>query len=217
MVDNKVKCYQYLKSYETLPVLAGILGHAAVAGYAGATVYSIYEYKYVDKEKGTQDLTKVALSTVGSLEVLGSTGSINAGGTPSIGIQGDGSAALSGEKLIGYTLSLDAAVASDPAVSAALGITQAAIANGGGSFGEQSGVKSDDKGDSDFEKGNYNKVKDNYLKKNGIDAHELKKDFLGRKAPIAEYDIYVDKDTGELFIFKKGGKGVGIPIGEFIK
>ena len=82
-------------------------------------------------------------------------------------------------------------------------------------------TKARDKGKSEtnntFEKGNYNKVKDNYLKRKGIDAHELKKDFLGRKAPIAEYDIYVNKDTGELFIFKKGGKGIGIPTGEFIK
>jgi len=79
------------------------------------------------------------------------------------------------------------------------------------------GGKNEGDSKGDFDKGNYNKVKDNYLKKNGIDAHELKKDFLGRKAPIAEYDIYVNKDTGELFIFKKGGKGVGIPTGEFIK
>jgi len=67
------------------------------------------------------------------------------------------------------------------------------------------------------EKGNYNKVKDNYLKQKDIDAHELKKDYLGEKAPIAKYDIYVNKDTGELYIFEKGGKGVGIPTGEFIK
>ncbi len=65
--------------------------------------------------------------------------------------------------------------------------------------------------------GNFDKVKDNYLKRKGIDAHELKKDFLGKKAPIAQYDIYVNKDTGELFIFKKRGKGEGIPTGEFIK
>ena len=70
---------------------------------------------------------------------------------------------------------------------------------------------------NEFVKGNYDKVKDNYLKRKGIDAHELKKDFLGRKAPIAQYDIYVNKNTGELFIFKKGGKGGGIPTGEFIK
>ena len=70
---------------------------------------------------------------------------------------------------------------------------------------------------NDIEKGNYNKVRDNYLDNMGIDAHEFKKDFLGRKAPISKYDIYVNKDTGELFIFKKGGKGSGIPTGEFIK
>ena len=70
---------------------------------------------------------------------------------------------------------------------------------------------------NEFVKGNYDKVKDNYLKRKGIDAHELKKDFLGRKAPIAQYDIYVNKNTGELFIFKKGRKGGGIPTGEFIK
>lgn len=65
--------------------------------------------------------------------------------------------------------------------------------------------------------GNYEKVKDNYLKQNNIDAHELKKDFLGKNAQISKYDIYVNKDTGELFIFGKGGKGAGIATGEFIK
>ena len=108
---------------------------------------------YVDKEKGAQDLTKVGLSTAGSLAALGGMGSINAEGTPGVGLQGDGSAALSGGKLIDYTLSLDAAVASNPAVSEALGITQAAIANGGGSSGNS---KRDDYSASettaDFEK-----------------------------------------------------------------
>ena len=60
-------------------------------------------------------------------------------------------------------------------------------------------------------------MNDRYLKRKGIDAHELKKDSLGRKAPISQYDIYVNKDTGELFIFRKGGQGVGFPTGEFIK
>ena len=69
----------------------------------------------------------------------------------------------------------------------------------------------------DSKKGNYVKVEDNYLKKKGIDAHELKKDIIGKKAPIAHYDIYINKDTGELFIFEKAGKGVGIPTEEFLK
>lgn len=86
------------------------------------------------------------------------------------------------------------------------------IRNGSGTGGD-----SEPKEDLETAGGNYNKVKDNYLKQNGIDTHELKRDMLGRKAPIAQYDIYVNKDTGELFIFGKGGKGVGIPTGEFIK
>jgi RHS repeat-associated protein len=62
-----------------------------------------------------------------------------------------------------------------------------------------------------------NIVKDSYLKNLGIDAHELKMEVLGRKAKIAEYDIYVDKSTGELMVYKKGGIGEGIPTGEYIK
>ena len=78
-------------------------------------------------------------------------------------------------------------------------------------------VENDENLDEDLETGNFNKVNDNYLKRKGIDAHEVKKDVLGRKAPISKYDIYVNKDTGELYVFKKGGKGKGIPTGEFIK
>ncbi|WP_408949796.1 polymorphic toxin type 33 domain-containing protein [Limnobaculum xujianqingii] len=57
---------------------------------------------------------------------------------------------------------------------------------------------------------------DKFLKNNGIDAHQIKKDFLGAKAEIKLYDIYVDKDSGQLWIFRKGGTGEGIPTGEFI-
>ena len=47
------------------------------------------------------------------------------------------------------------------------------------------------------------KVDDSYLKKKGIDAHQLKKDVYGKKAKIAEYDIYVNKKTGELYTQRK--------------
>ncbi|EEQ16105.1 hemagglutinin/adhesin repeat protein [Yersinia frederiksenii ATCC 33641] len=57
---------------------------------------------------------------------------------------------------------------------------------------------------------------DNYLKNNGVDAHALKEDFLG-DGKNSNYDIYVDRDSGQLWIFKKGGKGEGIPTGEYIK
>ncbi|OBU09230.1 hypothetical protein AYY16_03905 [Morganella psychrotolerans] len=59
-------------------------------------------------------------------------------------------------------------------------------------------------------------VNDKFLKNNNIDAHQIKKDFLGSKAEIKHYDIYADKDSGQLWIFRKGGKGEGIPTGEFI-
>lgn len=62
---------------------------------------------------------------------------------------------------------------------------------------------------------NINLVKDSYLKKNNIDAHQLKGDVVGKKN-ISKYDIYKDKDSGQLFVYKKGGKGEGIPTGEYI-
>ncbi|WP_374021051.1 polymorphic toxin-type HINT domain-containing protein [Paenibacillus thiaminolyticus] len=64
---------------------------------------------------------------------------------------------------------------------------------------------------------NIQKIDDKYLKKQGVDAHELKKDVLGKRAKIAEYDLYVNKDTREIMVYKKGGKGEGIPTGEYIK
>ncbi|MGG1629575.1 SAR2788 family putative toxin [Rossellomorea sp. NRS-1567] len=61
------------------------------------------------------------------------------------------------------------------------------------------------------------KIDDSFLKKNGIDAHELKQDYLGKKAKISQYDLYIDKDTKRVWIYKKGGKGTPIPTEEFIK
>jgi len=63
---------------------------------------------------------------------------------------------------------------------------------------------------------NIKMVKNDYLKKKGIDAHELKMQFVGKKN-IAHYDLYVDKETGQLFVYRKGAKGEGIPTGEYIK
>jgi hypothetical protein len=59
------------------------------------------------------------------------------------------------------------------------------------------------------------KVSDSYLKKNGIDAHEFKKEYLGKKARISHYDIYKDR-KGQLVIYEKGGKGSGIKTGEYL-
>ena len=67
------------------------------------------------------------------------------------------------------------------------------------------------------EKGSIEKVSDKQLENLGIDAHNLKKEFIGKKGKIAEYDIYKNKKTGELEIYKKGGKGESIPTGEFVR
>src|SRR5699024_10011185 len=64
---------------------------------------------------------------------------------------------------------------------------------------------------------NFNKISDSFLKKSGVDAHKLKKAWLGNKAQIAKFDLYRDKATGEILILQKGGKGSPIHTGEFIK
>ncbi|MGE0931758.1 DUF6443 domain-containing protein [Peijinzhouia sedimentorum] len=64
---------------------------------------------------------------------------------------------------------------------------------------------------------NFNKISDDLLKKSGIDAHQLKRDFLGTKAKVSRYDLYKDTKTGEILILQKGGKGTPIQTGEFIK
>jgi predicted phage-related endonuclease len=63
---------------------------------------------------------------------------------------------------------------------------------------------------------NFTKISDQLLKKSRIDAHQLKKDFLGNKAKISRYDLYKDTNTGEILILQKGGIGSPIRTGEFI-
>ena len=43
---------------------------------------------------------------------------------------------------------------------------------------------------------------------------EIKEGIVGKH--ISKYDIYRDKDTGELWIYRKGGVGEGIPTGLYI-
>ena len=81
---------------------------------------------------------------------------------------------------------------------------------------EKGETKQKDKSKSN-QPANKEKVDDKYLKKKGYDAHEVKADARGTSKDGSKYDIYVDKGTGELWVFLKGGKGVGIPTGDFIK
>ncbi|MCG8538691.1 MAG: polymorphic toxin type 33 domain-containing protein [Clostridia bacterium] len=63
---------------------------------------------------------------------------------------------------------------------------------------------------------NIKMVNDKYLKRNGIDAHALKQEFVGRKN-MSHYDLYVDKDTKMLWIFRKGGIGEPMATYEYLK
>jgi hypothetical protein len=49
--------------------------------------------------------------------------------------------------------------------------------------------------------GNFNKLKDSYLKQNKLNAEEIKKDILGDNA--SKYDIYTNKNTGDLYVGPK--------------
>ena len=77
--------------------------------------------------------------------------------------------------------------------------------------------KSNGRKDPEEKPKNPQKVDDKYLKKKGIEAHEVKQDYFGKKAEIAKYDIYVDKATGRLWIYLKKGRGTPIPTDYYIK
>jgi RHS repeat-associated protein len=69
----------------------------------------------------------------------------------------------------------------------------------------------------EISKGDFEKVDDKYLKKKGIDAHELKKENLKKGDKISSYDIYVNKKTGELWIGGKSYNSINIDTGIYIK
>ena len=50
------------------------------------------------------------------------------------------------------------------------------------------------------------KLKTNYLKRNGFDAHEIKYEYLGKGAEISNFDLY-KTPSGQIIILGKGGTG----------
>ncbi len=86
------------------------------------------------------------------------------------------------------------------------------LSGGGSESGSMSGgaCPNGDEDPDNNKRSNYEKINDNYLKRKGIDPHELKRELLGRKAKISRYDLYKDKSTGQIHIFEKGGKGPSI-------
>ena len=62
------------------------------------------------------------------------------------------------------------------------------------------------------------KISDSYLKKKGLNAHNIKYELLGSKAKIANYNLFYDKATGAIFILANGAKEAAkIATGYFIK
>ena len=60
--------------------------------------------------------------------------------------------------------------------------------------------------------GDIKKIGDDLLKKKGIDAHDVKREFLGDGANISRFDLYKNPDGEILIVRKKGHKIIGEPI-----
>lgn len=121
---------------------------------------------------------------------------------PAAALPGFSVTATSGDEL---ALSTGGVLANGAVASVAGTISIAGIAGNGSGDGEPE------------QPSNKEKVNDNYLKNKGFDGHKVKEETRGTTKDGSKYDIYVDKDTGQLWVFRKGGKGEGIPTGEYIK
>lgn len=55
-------------------------------------------------------------------------------------------------------------------------------------------------------KPNIRRLTDYDMRKYGIDAHEVKKDYFTDRAQISHYELYYDLNTGEIFIGERGGR-----------
>lgn len=56
-------------------------------------------------------------------------------------------------------------------------------------------------------RGGLQKIDTKYLDKQGINAHALKKEVLGRRIKGGHYDFYQDKATGRVYLLRRGGRG----------
>lgn len=84
----------------------------------------------------------------------------------------------------------------------------AAVAGGSVSAGIMLSKGGSDSANYDY---NWQLTKERYLEKKlmeeyGIDPHDIKIEVLGKRANLKLYDIYADKNTGQLAVFRKGGK-----------
>lgn len=52
-------------------------------------------------------------------------------------------------------------------------------------------------------------IGDKYLKQNGLNAHDIKYEYLGEKAQVSRFDLY-KVPSGQVIILPKGGSGAPI-------
>ena len=64
---------------------------------------------------------------------------------------------------------------------------------------------------------NIKKLDDKYLKRNNINPYSIKEETMQTGDNLSKYDNYVDIDSGQLFVYRKGGVGIGEPTGYYIK
>ncbi|MFN8863076.1 MAG: polymorphic toxin type 33 domain-containing protein, partial [Flavobacteriales bacterium] len=57
---------------------------------------------------------------------------------------------------------------------------------------------------------NFEIITSSLLEDNGLNAHQIKQEELGKSADIDKFDLYRDKNSGDIYILEKGGKGPGI-------
>lgn len=173
----------------------------------------------------TLQATDAASLVVGGVMIIGGGSKIAAGGSIAAGggvvaLSGVGAPVGGGVAAVGGGISLAGAI--EALVGTSLTANSAMHLSSDYNYGDKSedtsssSSSSSSSSNSDPSK-NFKKISDKQLKDSGIDAHQLKKDFLGDKAKIAHYDLYKDNKTGEILILQKGGKGTPINTGEIIQ
>jgi uncharacterized protein YukE len=83
--------------------------------------------------------------------------------------------------------------------------------DGGGQEPEPEGEGEDLDPAENANKGALNKLSEQRLEELVGDAHEFKRDILGRSTPPSRYNVYVDKSSGYLFLMGRGKGSEPIP------
>jgi RHS repeat-associated protein len=138
-----------------------------------------------------QTIGDIAATTIGLLEIIAGSG----GQAGSAALAGSGGGAPAG---------VITAAGSTALVAHGTVTTSTGVANLLGSPMMRGRAS---EGGGEVNRGNLKVVKDKELKRKGVDAHQVKRDELGRRAKISEWDIATDK-SGRAYLLSKDGKKI---------